>query len=132
MLPAAYEDWARKAAPYFARAYGLEGNFAGRVSRLYIALWAKRLNPRVTSGFRDPAKQKAMQERWDAGDRAGLRARPATNSKHSNTTWLGQPAATAIDMPSSDEKAAAEVARQLGLGAGLYFQKSDPGHFYST
>jgi len=131
MLPPEYETWARSAAPYFRDAYGLDGDFALPVARLFIALWGNGLNPRVTSGFRDPSKQKEMQARWDAGDRAGLRARPATNSAHSTTGFFGGPAARAIDMVSSNETLAAQLATRLKVGAGLYFQKSDPGHYYA-
>jgi hypothetical protein len=131
MLPPEYENWAKAAAPYFRDAYGLEGNFALPIARLFVALWGQGLNPRVTSGFRDPSKQKEMQARWDAGNRAGLRARPATNSAHTATGFLGRPAAKAIDIVSSDEKKAADIASRLKVGAGLYFQKSDPGHYYA-
>jgi len=131
MLPVEYETWAKSAAPYFRDAYGLEGKFALSAARLYVALWGAGLDPRITSGFRDPAKQKAMRARWDAGDRAGLRARPATNSAHSATGFFGRPAARAIDMTSSNERAAAELASHLKIEAGLYFQKSDPGHYYA-
>jgi len=133
MLPPEYEKWARGAAPYFRESYGLESGFALSVARLYVALWGLGLNPRVTSGFRDPAKQKAMRARWDAGDRAGLRARPAADSLHNHTDWLGRPAARAVDMTSSDEARAAKVATQIGgIGAGLYFRSPDPGHYYAT
>lgn len=131
MLPEAYENWARAAAPYFGGTYGLASDFALSVSRLYIVFWGAGLNPRVTSGFRDPAKQKAMQARWDAGDRAGLRARPASQSAHTVTGFLGRPAARAIDMVTSDETLAASLSTRLGVGAGLYFDKSDPGHYYA-
>lgn len=133
MLPATFENWAQSAAPYFKVTYGLDGKFSLAAARLYVVLWSRGLNPQITSGFRDPSKQKEMQARWDAGDRQGLRVRPATTSKHSVTTFFGHPAATAIDMKSSNEKMAAEIASSLGgIGAGLYFRDSDPGHYYAT
>ena len=74
-----------------------------------------------------------MRARWDAGDRAGLRARPAADSLHTATDWLGRAAARAIDMPSSDEARAARIATTIGgIGAGLYFRSPDPGHYYAT
>lgn len=36
----------------------------------------------IISGYRSPEKQLKLQARWDAGDRAGLIARPATYSWH--------------------------------------------------
>jgi len=132
MLRPEYETWARQAAPYFAEAYGLAGDFAVNISRLYIVLWSKGLNPRVTSGFRDPAKQAALRAQWDAGNRAGLRARPAASSLHTATDWLGRPAARAIDIVTTNEKLAADTARDLGVGAGLYFSQPDPGHYYTS
>lgn len=129
-MDAAYENWAKSATGYFRESLGLNGAFALQAARLYIALWAAGLSPRIASGFRDPAKQRELQARWDAGDRTGLRVRPATNSAHSTTTFIGAPAATAIDMPSSDEQRAATIAKSLGLGAGLAFSTPDPGHYY--
>jgi len=133
MLPPEYENWAKGAASYFRDTYGLEGNFALAAARLYVALWGAGLNPRITSGFRDPAKQKVMRDAWDRGERAGLRARPAASSQHTHTNWLGRPASRAIDMVSSDEKRAADIATRLGgIGAGLLFSQPDPGHYYAV
>jgi hypothetical protein len=90
------------------------------------------LSPRVTSAFRDPSHQKAMQAAWDRGDRAGLRRRPATNSKHSNESW-GRPAALAVDIVTSNDDMGARIARALAIGAGADFGGSeyDPGHYYA-
>jgi len=131
MLSPEYENWAKSAASYFREAYGLEGDFALNCARLYVALWGKGLNPRITSGFRDPKKQAAMRAAWDRGDRAGLRVRPAdpAGSAHCKTSFLGFPAARAIDMPCNDDRAAAAVASALGLKAGITFSVSDPGHY---
>lgn len=130
MLEQIYEDWAKTAKNYFQDTWGLEGAFALQAARLYVALWLSGLAPRITSGFRDPSKQRALQARWDAGDRSGIRVRPATTSKHSTTTFSGNPAATAIDMPCNDEKLAARIAQSLGIGAGESFTVPDPGHYY--
>jgi len=114
-------DWPSRAAAYFVSTWGLKPSFAARVAVLYGMLWLAGLNPRITSGFRDPQKQKAMQEAWDRGDRAGLRARPASSSTH--TERLG------IDIVSSNEKMAADIAQAIGLRAGYYFTTPDPGHY---
>lgn len=128
-MQAEFENWAREAAPYFQTAGGLSGAFALQAARLFIAFWGAGLNPRIASGFRDPAHQRALQARWDAGDRAGLRARPATTSKHM-TMNMGRPAATAIDMPCSDDKKGAAIAGNMGVGAGWNFADRDPGHYF--
>jgi hypothetical protein len=122
MLNPELEAWAKSAANYFQEAFGLSGPFSLQAARLYVALWWNGLEPRISRGFSDPAHQRE--------DRAGLRVRPADVSKHSSTGFYGQPAATAIDMPSSNEQKAASIAQSIGLGAGLAFTKSDPGHYY--
>lgn len=81
---------------------------------------------RVTSGYRDPARQAALRARWDAGDRTGLVARPALRSAHSE--------GLAVDLvvaPRSDVSQA-----QLGIYAqtrgyvwGGTFSRPDPVHF---
>jgi|GEM_PF-5260762 len=129
-MDAAYENWAKSAAGYFQKALGLSSSFALPVARLYIGLWAAGLNPRISRGWSDPAHQAELRARWDRGDRAGLRVRPAEKSQHTTTTFLGAPAATAVDMPCNDDKAAAKIAQQLGVGAGLTFSTPDPGHYY--
>jgi len=122
--------WPKSAASWFASQYGLDVDFSIKVALLYIALFAAKLNPRVTSGFRDPAKQKAMRDAWDRGDKQGLAVRPAdpSTSRHS-TTSLGRPASKAIDIQTSNPKLAADIARVIGLRAGYYFQTPDPVHF---
>lgn len=130
MLPEAYEKWAQAAASAFQGAGAAKG-WAVDCARLYVACWAAGLNPRVSSIFRDPARQKALQEQWDSGNRAGLRARPASNSKHTRTGFLGGPASTAMDMPTDNDAAAAKIAAGLGIGHGLAFADPDPGHYFS-
>lgn len=131
VLPAAYEDWARSAAPAFARA-GASTASALPMARLYVALWGYGLDPRITSLYRDPAHQQALRAAWDRGERAGLRTRPADprTSAHTQDDFLGRPAARGIDIVTRDDAAAARVARSLGeMRAGYYFTSPDPGHY---
>lgn|SRR5574341_623242 len=125
----ALENWARAAVPWF-ESQGATSKAALAFARLYAYSWAAGLQPRVTSIFRDPAHQKELQRRWDAGNRAGLRARPADASKHTETGWFGRPAAKAMDMPTRDDRRAAEIARFVGLGTGESFTQPDAGHYY--
>lgn len=127
------QDWLKQAEKYLVETWGIDSTVAGKFALLWAYLSQYGLNPRITSGFRDPAKQKAMQAAWDAGNRQGLRARPATASDHTEVKsgFLGsKPAARAMDIVSSDEKKAAAIARYLGIGAGLDFKTPDPGHYF--
>lgn len=125
------QKWAEDAAAYFRDTLGLHPTFAGQAALLYLALHFAGLKPRITSGFRDPAKQRAMRAAWDRGDRQGLRVRPADpdGSDHCKTTLTGSPASRGIDMPSDNEELAAQIAKALGLTPGLYFKTPDPGHY---
>ncbi len=124
-------SWPSSAAGYFQSTWGCSSTFAVKAALLYGILWLAGLNPRITSGFRDPAKQRAMREAWDRGDRQGLVVRPADpdGSRHCRTSLLGSPASAAIDMPCADNTKAAQLAKLLGLRAGLYFNPPDPGHY---
>jgi hypothetical protein len=123
--------WPDNAVGYFVSEFGLDPGFALIAALLYVALHAAGLKPRITSGFRDPEKQKAMREAWDAGQRKGLVVRPADPKKsgHTQMTWLGKPGSRAIDIVTNNNKLAADIGRALGLRAGYYFTTSDPGHF---
>lgn len=121
--------WPKDAASYFAETFGLDSDFALRVAMLYLALYAAGLNPRITSGYRDGAKQDAMRKAWDAGQRQGLRARPAKDSLHTIKSWLGKPGAKAVDIVTTNDRLAADIGQALGLRAGYYFTARDPGHF---
>lgn len=125
-----WEDWLKNTADILRSTHGLESNFADDIAILLAYLQSMGLGPRITSGYRDGAKQAAMRARWDAGDRAGLRVRPAADSLHSATSW-GKPAAKAIDIATSDDRRAAGVAVALKIGAGYFFSVPDPGHFYA-
>lgn len=124
-------SWPQQAAPWFIATWGLSPTFAVKAALLYVALSLAGLKPRITSGFRDPAKQRAMRAAWDRGDRQGLVVRPADpdGSRHCRTSLGGSPASAAIDMPCSDDALAAKVATALGLRAGIYFNPPDPGHY---
>jgi len=111
--------------------YGLASDFADRVAELLAYLDSSGLRPVITSGFRDPSHQKELRARWDRGDRVGLRARPALDSLHSQTTWLGTPASKAIDITTTDDVRAAAIARALGIGVGLDFKEPDRGHYFA-
>lgn len=129
-LPRAWDDWADQAADWF-RKQGAASDAAKPFALLYGLASAYGYSPRITSIFRDPEKQRRMRERWDAGDRSGLRARPAVNSKHIETDWLGRPASEAMDMVTTNDQAVARIATEwLDMGAGQFFNTPDPGHYF--
>lgn len=80
-----------------------------------------------TSGFRDPTYQLQLRARWDAGDRQGLRVRPARSSAHSR--------GEAVDGVILEDPAGKKLARlgqyaQLrGYTWGGTFSDPDPIHF---
>lgn len=125
-----WQPWIDATAKSLEANNGLESSFAESMAIFLAYCTAYSLNPRVTSGWRDPAYQKALRARWDAGDRVGLRARPAVDSLHSRTSWLGSPAAVACDVVTSNDGTAAKIARALGLGVGADFSTPDPGHYF--
>lgn len=125
----AWAPWMEQATAYLVDTFKLDKTFAGKVAIALAYATAEGLAPRITSGWRDPAKQEAMQKRWDAGDRAGLRVRPATDSKHSHKSFFS-PAALAVDIPTNNDRRMAQIATAVGLGAGASFHTPDPGHYY--
>lgn len=126
-----WAPWMEQVAAYLISQFGLDKTFAGRVAIMLAYATAEGLAPRITSGFRDPSHQEALQKQWDAGNRAGLRVRPATDSKHSHKAFFG-PAALAIDIPTSNDRRMAQIAAAIGLGAGASFHTPDPGHYYEV
>lgn len=129
MVDESYRIWAKQAAPYFKN-LGAADDVAEKFALLYLIAYMSGLNPSITSIFRDPEYQDQLRARWDAGDRAGLRARPAENSKHSETSWLGSPASLAMDMPTDNDTYMADWAEKIDLKSGQAFRKPDPGHYY--
>lgn len=125
-----WASWLEERKNELIEQWGLDSDFADRVAVLLAYLVDRGLNPRISRGWSNPDHQKQLQKQWDSGNRAGLRVRPATNSKHTATGWLGKPAAQAIDIPCNDDRMAGVIAKALGIGAGISFTDSDPGHFY--
>ena len=124
------EIWLNEIYNWLIQEWGLEKNFAARVALLLLYFSYFGLSWRVTSGFRDPRRQRELQKAWDRGDRTGLVTRPATNSLHSTTSFLGKPAAVAVDISTNDDNFAGEIAAFLKIGWGGNFRSYDPVHFY--
>lgn len=124
-------DWLQNAANYLEATFGIDSTAAQKFALLLAYLMQYGLQPQITSGYRDPAKQKAMRAAWDRGDRTGLRARPADpdTSDHCREDFFGQAASLAIDIKSRDEVLAGRIAKALGLTAGIFFSTTDPGHY---
>jgi hypothetical protein len=124
------DEWLKNVENILVDSYGLARDFAGDASRLLAYLFQYGLNPRITRGWSSPEHQKELQARWDRGDRAGLRVRPASSSEHTAESW-GQPAARAIDIVTDNDVTAAQIARALKIGTGMDFKTPDAGHFFA-
>jgi hypothetical protein len=123
------EQWLKDAKDYLQNSFGLESKFADSVALLIAYFFYYNLNPIITSGYRDKMKQLELTRRWKSGDPT-IVVKPASDSLHSRTSFLGSPAALAIDIDTNDKRFAAEVAQLLGIGAGYFFTTPDPVHFY--
>lgn len=128
----AWAPWLEQVRDYLKETWGLDSDFAERFALVLAYATAEGLQPRITRGWSDPTHQQELQARWDRGDRAGLRVRPAANSKHTATGFLGRRAALAIDVPCRNDARLAQIARALGVGAGADFKDSDPGHYFKV
>ena len=120
-------QWLKEAEEYLISQWGLSGTFAKKAALLLAYFFQYGLNPQITSGYRSVSEQKALLKRWNAGDRTGLKAKPAESSLHNNSSWL-RPAARAIDISTSNYYYAAKIAEAIGIGSGYRF--NDPVHFF--
>lgn len=114
---------------YLHETWGIDSEFGRNIAIFLIYLQAYRISFTITSGFRSPEKQAELSRRYAAGDPSVI-VPPAKNSLHSKKTWLGGPAALAIDIQTSNPTAAAAIADALDIGAGIYFSPPDPVHYY--
>jgi len=122
------QKWIDEAVKYLKSSWGLDASFAGQVALLFLYFHHYGLSPVITSGWRSPEKQAELLSRYNAGDRSVV-AKPAINSKHLDTNWLGQPAAHAVDISTNNPQMAANIAQALGIGAGYFFSSPDPVHY---
>lgn len=125
-----WKPWLDYVAQILRESYGLENNFANRAAILLAYMSSERLQPVIHRGWSSPKHQNDLRDAWDRGDRAGLRVRPAADSLHTKTGWLGSPASKAIDISTINDARSAQIARALGIGAGVDFKQPDPGHYY--
>jgi uncharacterized protein YcbK (DUF882 family) len=123
------QQYVRQLTDYLSTTWGLDDSYAESVAVLLLYLNAYGVSFTITSGYRSAAKQNELRSRYEAGD-GSIVVKPATKSQHSTTNWIGQPAATAIDLCTSAPVLAAQIANALGIGAGYYFKTPDPVHFY--
>jgi LAS superfamily LD-carboxypeptidase LdcB len=123
------EKWIDAMSTYLQKNWGIDSSFAKDVAKMFLYFTQYGLSPTITSGYRSRENQAALQQRYAAGDRS-IVVKPAENSKHSTTDFLGYPAATAIDISTSNPNTAAAIATALGIGAGLYFTVPDRVHFF--
>lgn len=121
------ETWIASASKTLQEHWGLDKAFSSNVALLFLYFVKYGLSPVITSGWRSPEKQEELMLRYKAGD-PSIRYKPAENSKHLNTNWLGSPASLAVDISTNNPSYAAEIARYLKIKPGNDF--GDPVHFY--
>jgi len=128
------EEWMVETNSFLTDTWGLNTDLARRVAVLILWGYVSGMSMSVTSGWRDPEKQRAMQARWDAGDRAGLAARPASSSKHTVTDLFGNPDSMAVDLSAGSDQNLRILGnwatKYLGLQWGGHFSLPDLVHFY--
>ena len=127
-----FKNWIIKVRDWLEDSWGLSDDLAERVSVLLLYASLNGISWDVVSGFRDPERQRELQLLWDRGIRTGLVTRPATNSKHSTESWLGRPAAEAVDLSSTATNLdiLGSWAPFFGLKWGGNFRNPDPVHFF--
>lgn len=121
--------WLRNTSEVLRKHWGLSNSFADRAALLLAYFYQYGLSPRITSGYRSKEHQAMLAQRYEAGDRSVI-VKPATVSKHSTETWLGNPASEAIDVSTNNPSLAARIASALKIGAGFFFKTPDPVHFF--
>jgi hypothetical protein len=126
---AAIDAWLKQMADYLISVWGLDSAFADRVAKFYLYLHQYGLSPVITSGYRSPEKKAELQRRYAAGDN-GIIVKPAENTKHDDTNFIGKPASHAIDISTNNPALAAQIATAININAGYYFKTPDRVHFY--
>jgi len=129
LLTGEIKQWVDVMASYLRKQMGLDAQFGRDVALFFLYLSQYGLSPVITSGYRSPDKQAELQQRYASGDRSVV-VSPAKNSLHSKTGLLGEPAARAVDISTSNPELAARIATVLNIGAGYYFGTPDRVHFY--
>jgi hypothetical protein len=124
------KEWLSQMNSFLEEKWGLSDSLAEKIALLLLYSHFYQNPGTITSGFRDPEKQKRLRELWDAGNREGLRARPAVNSLHTLTGWFGSPDASAVDVVFPDQNLAGQIAPFFGLKWGGNFSSRDDVHFF--
>jgi hypothetical protein len=126
------EQWLNYAADILREYYGVNHAFGRQLAYLVLYCYDAGVDFDITSAWRDPGHQKDLQRAWDRGDRKGLAARPADQSKHCHTDISGRPDAMAVDLACGPRlKEVVKFAKFCGIKWGGDFVTSpDPVHFY--
>lgn len=105
-------------------AQGLKSEIAARyVVAAILAKCSTGSYPRIVSGYRSPAEQEKLVNRWAAGERAGIVAPPAEDSFHTR--------GLAVDVTTKGRGFDVFRDAMLLMGArwGGHFRTYDPVHF---
>jgi len=125
-----YRDWVQQYSKYLKNDLGLNTVLATKIAIMLLYSAVNGVTFSLSSGWRDPIVQAEMLQRWLAGNRSGLAAKPATNSKHTRITNDGKPNSMAIDITFSDQNKIGKWAKYFGLSWGGNFRSPDLVHFY--
>jgi len=79
--------------------------------------------PDIVSGLRPPERQRQLLQAWNAGQRAGLRSKPACQSWHMNGKALD------TDTGRDGFPAYVWLMKQWGVRWGGDFNSPSPNHF---
>jgi len=123
-------EWLEAWTEYLQNSWGLNIGLAEKIALLFLYAYYYNVSYTINSGFRDPAKQQALLDRWNAGDRVGIKVKPAKLSKHSFTTWLNNPDSNAIDISFSNPDLIGSWSGFFGLKWGGKFRTPDKVHYF--
>lgn len=110
------------------RKWGVKRALSVVVYRWQLALqpYGIQIWPHITSGYRSEVYNQQLQARWDAGDRAGLTARPPSIDDHTKGLAID------VALYSPDEQAfVAGIWKELDRNAiwGGDWRSPDPVHY---
>lgn len=116
ILPKYIKQW----KDYLVDKWGLNADFAEKLSNFILWCAYFGIRPTITSGYRSPEYQAKLVEEYKKGNPNVITPLPPGKSLHNNRTWFGSPDSLACDIvfnPDNRNNTAIFIARQLGIAA---------------